>query len=54
MGTGHEPGGGVNMRSSENMDGMGGSLRVAQVVLGIILFHVVLGFWAWLWLPPPP
>lgn len=28
--------------------------EVAQVVVGIVLIILVIGFWAYLWVPPPP
>jgi hypothetical protein len=28
--------------------------KVAQVIIGVVLFILLTGIWAYLWVPPPP
>jgi len=38
-------------RWTPEREGMG---KVAQVIVGVLLFILLTGIWACLWVPPPP
>jgi len=46
--------GGVAMQETRYRPEKERMSEVAQVIVGVVLFILLTGFWAYLWVPPPP